>query len=345
MYALNSAMIQMTLRRILLGSDTKFHVSLAEQRIGASDLKWLHLLNRKNLQALDALPVSLFRIFYRTMDVGRSGLDDDVYERASIKLLMIKEAVDFPINNKSNPLISIGFDMGGFDRFRTEPFLRRLMLIHKGGFSLGIRCDLSCLELKIEDAESQLRDCLRILLGDYRYFKQHKPKHLGAIRDWNTELMAPEVIAENLLSEGVTPKLVAAHISLPEMVNSIHRKLRRIQAVMPKGGGRIGNHANAIARKPFHALMFMVIYLMLANEPVIRINAFAFTRAQKEYRSICEYLGMLDPDMLDASDCWLLASGFRAQEVAIEECKVCRQITIIERRKPSYCPWCQIKHQ
>lgn len=342
MYALNSALIQMTMRRILASGDSLFNAALAEQRIGSKDLVWLHLLNRKKLQALDALPVSLFRVFYRTMDIGRSGLDDDIYQSATIKLLMIKEAVDFPILNQSNPLISIGFDMGGFDRFRREPFLRRLMLIQKGGFSLGIRCDLSSLELNASDKEAQLRDCLRIIIGDYRYYKANRPKHLGLIRDWNSELMGPEVIAENLLSEGVTPKLVAAHISLPDLVNSIHRKLRRLQTVMPKGGGRIGSHANAIARHPFHSLLFMVIYLMLANEPLIRINGFGFTRAFNEYRQICHYLEIMDDDMLDASDCWLLASGYRAQELSVEECKLCKQITIIDRRKPNGCPWCKM---
>lgn len=341
MYALNSALVQMTLRRIVLNGDSKFSAVLAEQRIGSKDLMWLQLLNRKKLEAIDKLPVSLFRIFYRTMDIGRSGLDDDVFESACIRLSMIMETVAFAVTNRSNSLISIGFDMEGFDRFRAEPFARRLMLIQKGGFSLGTRCNLASLELRSDDPSSQLRDCLRIILGDYRFLLINRPKHLGRIRDWNAEMMGAEAIAHNLLSDGVTPKLVIAHVGLPHKVNSIHRKLRREQAVMPKGGGRIGSHTGTIQRNAHHSLLFMAIYLMLANEPIVSINGFGVSRALHEYRQICAYLGIHEDDMLDASDCWLLASGYRAQEVGIEECKLCKNITIIDRRKPCGCPWCQ----
>lgn len=341
MYALNSALIQMTLRRLLLNSDSKFQAVLAEQRIGAKDLMWMQLLNKKKLEALDRLPVSLFRVHYRSMDVGRSGLDDDIFENVCIRLSMIMETIAFALTNKSNSLISIGFDMEGYDRFRAEPFLRRLMLIHKGGFSLGTRCDLGALELAINDSESQLRDCLRIILGDYRYLMNNRPKHVGRIRDWNQEMMGAESIATNLLMDGVTPKLVVAHVGLPEKVNSIHRKLRREHVVMPKGGGRIGTHSGAIERQPFHAILFLAIYLLLANQPMSRINGFAFSRSLHEYKLICDYIGIDDETMLDASECWLLASGYRAQDVALEECRSCKQLTIIDRRKPCGCPWCR----
>lgn len=341
MYALNSALIQMTLRRLLLNSDSKFQAVLAEQRIGVKDLMWMQLLNRKKLEALDKLPVSLFRVHYRTMDVGRSGLDDDIFETVCISLSMVMETIAFAITNKSNSLVSIGFDMEGFDRFRAEPFLRRLMLIHKGGFSLGTRCDLGSLELKADDKDSLLRDCIRIILGDYRFLSSNRPKHVGRIRDWNLEMMGAEVVATNLLMVGVKPKLVVAHIGLPEKVDSIYRKLRREHVVMPKGGGRIGTHTGAIERQPFHAILFLAIYLLLANQPMSRINCFAYTRALHEYRLICDYLGIEGDTMLDATDCWLLASGYRAQDVVLEECRSCKQYTIVDMRKNHSCLWCK----
>lgn len=147
MYSLNSALIQMTMRRMILAGPQGFPDVLQEQRISSRDVMWLHLLNRRKLEALDRLPISLFRISYDRLDVGRGGLDDDLFERTCIRLTMVTETINFAITNKTNPLISIGFDNEGFDRFRHEPFLRRLMMIQKGGFKVGLRCDLASLEL------------------------------------------------------------------------------------------------------------------------------------------------------------------------------------------------------
>lgn len=340
MYALNSALIQMTLRRIVLNSETQLASILSEQRIGASDLLWLHMLSKRRLEALDALPVSLFRINYRSMDVGRLGIDDEVFESACIRLSMIMETVAFSVTNKTNSLITIGFDTDAFDRFRSEPFLKRLLLIQRGDFSVGTRCDLKSLELNPKDKDSQLRDCIRIILGDYKYLSKHKPKALGRIRDWNLEMMGAETIATNLLKEGVTPKLVIAHVGLPEKVTSIHRKLRREHLVMPKGGGRIGTHSIPIERSPFHAMLFLAIYVMLANQPMNHINGFGFTRSLREYKLICGYLGMTEDDMLDASECWLVASGYRAQDVTLDSCMNCKTMTILDRKASSRCTWC-----
>lgn len=64
MYSLNSALIQMTMRRMILAGPQGFPDVLQEQRISSRDVMWLHLLNRRKLEALDRLPISLFRISY-----------------------------------------------------------------------------------------------------------------------------------------------------------------------------------------------------------------------------------------------------------------------------------------
>lgn len=340
MYSLNSALIQMTMRRMILAGPQGFPDVLQEQRISSRDVMWLHLLNRRKLEALDRLPISLFRISYDRLDVGRGGLDDDLFERTCIRLTMVTETINFAITNKTNPLISIGFDNEGFDRFRHEPFLRRLMMIQKGGFKVGLRCDLASLELMPDNPEAQLSDCLRIILGELKHQRANGGKRMGSVRDWNAELTSGDVVAERLLKDGVTPKLVTAHVGLPERVNSLHRKLRRENRVGPKGGGRIGSHSSSIERMPRHALLFMSIYLLLAKNPETRINALVFSLALNEYRLIWSYLNFSEADTLDASECWLLASGYRSQEVSVVECSSCRQIKIQDRRKASTCHWC-----
>lgn len=330
----------MTMRRMILAGREGFPDVLQEQRISSRDVMWLHLLNRRKLEALDRLPISLFRISYDRLEIGRGGLDDDVFERTCIRLTMVTETINFSITNKTNPLIAIGFDMEGFDRFRHEPFLRRLMMIQKGGFKVGLRCDLSTLELNPENPEALLSDCLRIVLGELKHQRAMGGKRMGRLRDWNAELTSGDVVAEKLLKDGVTPKLVTAHVGLPERVNSLHRKLRRENLVGPKGGGRIGSHSSSIDKKPRHALLFMAIYLLLAKSPETRINALAFSHALNEYRLITSYLDIPDTDILDASECWLLASGYRSMEVGVEECSNCRQIKIQDKRKASTCHWC-----
>lgn len=340
MYSLNSALVQMTLRRLILSPTQAFTGVLQEQRIGSKDLAWLSLLNHRKLQALDRLPISLFRIWYEKLDVGQDGLDDEVFERTCIRLTMITETINFAVTNKTNPLVSIGFDSEAFDRFRHEPFLRRLMMIQHGGLKVGLRCDLSSLELDPNDPEKQLSDCLRIILGELKYQRSLKRKRMGKVRDWNAELTSSDIVAEMLLKDGVTLKLVTAHVGLPERVNSLHRKLRRENLVGPKGGGRIGSHSSSIEKTPRHSLLFMAIYLLLARGPETRINALAFSRTLSEYRLICFHLNIPEEDMLDASECWLLTSGYRSQEVEIDECGSCKQIMIQDRRKPRGCHWC-----
>lgn len=339
MYALNSALIQMTLRRIILESESNFHAILTEQRISASDLRFLQLLNRQNLTALDQLPVSLFRIGYRSMEVGRGGLDDDVFERATISLSMVMESIAFAERNNVNPLISIGFDNKGYDLFRAEPFLRRLNMINRGRFTLMLRSNIQALELSATSPESKLRDCISIIYGDYKYLSKNNPKAIGTMRDWPMEMMGAEKIATNLLMDGVTPKLVEAHVGLPEKVNSIHRKLRREHSVMRKSGGRIGTHTSALTRMPLHSTLFILIYLMLAREPISRINGFAFSRALFEYRQICAHIKINEDEMLDASEAWLLAAGYRAQEVKLSECRNCKNPVIYDAKKILPCAW------
>jgi len=339
MYALNSALIQMTLRRIILESESNFHAVLTEQRISASDLRFLQMLNRQNLTALDQLPISLFRIGYRSMEAGRGGLDDDIFERATISLSMVMEAISFAEKNDVNPLLSIGFDNKGYDLFRAEPFLKRINMINKGRFTLMLRCGIQSLELSTVCPESKLRDCMSIIFGDYKYLGKNNPKALGAMRDWPIEMMGAEKVATNLLMDGVTPKLVEAHVGLPEKVNSIHRKLRREHSVMRKSGGRIGTHSSAISRLPLHSTLFMIIYLMLAREPIRHINGFAFSRALYEYRQICGHIKLGEDDMLDASEAWLLAAGYRAQEVVLAECRSCKNPLLYDAKKRVTCPW------
>ncbi len=339
MYALNSALIQMTLRRIILESESNFHAVLTEQRISASDLRFLQILNRQNLTALDQLPISLFRIGYRSIESGRGGLDDDVFERATISLSMVMEAISFSEKNYVNPLISIGFDNKGYELFRAEPFLKRLNIINRGRFTLMLRCSIQNLELSTTNTESSLRDCIRIIYGDYKYLGKNNPKALGSIRDWAIEMMGAEKVATNLLMDGVTPKLVEAHVGLPEKVSSIHRKLRREHSVMRKSGGRIGTHSSAISRLPLHSALFMTIYLMLAREPMRAINGFAFSRSLHEYRQICGHIKLVEDEMLDASEAWLLAAGYRAQEVVLGECRTCKNPLLYDAKKRVTCPW------
>jgi len=343
MYSLNASLVQMTLRRMVMSSGTAYSHVIAHHRLSGEDVMMLQTLSSRKLQALDKLPISLFRVSYENMNVGNSGIDDDVFETSCISLTMILEAINFTTQNNLNPMIGIGFDQQAFNHFRGEPFLRRLHLVRKGGFALTTRFNLKGLELDADDHQAQLRDVVRILMGDYRYLSQSHPKRVGQILDWNVDMVGSEFIAEQLLLAGITPKLVAAHVGADDLVNRLNRKFRRENKSDCKPGGRVGSFSKAISRHKYDAVLFILIYLLLGNKPDTRINGFAACKAIQEYREICGHIGIDESDMLDPSYCWLLASAFRSLEMKLERCNSpsCRGYFVRDVRKRSRCIWCK----
>lgn len=83
---INASMIQMGLRWLTSGL-RDFNVILAEQRLTQSDMVWLSSLsaNQRQLNAVDALPVSLYRVHYNTLKVGRGYLDDEEFRRLATR--------------------------------------------------------------------------------------------------------------------------------------------------------------------------------------------------------------------------------------------------------------------
>lgn len=341
MHELNEAMIAVNLRRFTCDDGDGYDSILSDHRINPSDAVWLSSLNKPQLKALNRLPVGLYRIFYDTMVIGKSYLDDEQFKSANNKITMVMESINFVFRNRVHPLVGIGFDRLAFDQFANAPFGRRQLLVSKGGFSIGIRSNLRALLLDANNPGAQLADTLRIILGDLRYFTANKKATLGQVRDWDRQLIPLDEIARQILIGGIQPKLVALHTGLSlQRVDNIKRVLHRGGHAVPSQVGRIQVPAKMIKNDPLHALLFLSIYLLLANQATTRVNAHAVVVASEQYRLLSEHCGIHADDILSPSNCWVLANALRSRELRVEPCRSCNEVMIQSIERPMRCLWC-----
>ena len=263
---INASMIQMGLRWLTSGL-RDFNVILAEQRLTQSDMVWLSSLssNLRQLNAIDALPVSLYRIHYQTLKVGRGYLSDDEFREIGNKMVMFMEFCHFSRQNQTSPILAVGFDDVGYRVFDSGSFDSRMMLVSRGGFSMGTRCNLRNLRMNINSPEDQLRDVTTVLLGDLRYFLKPGAKGIGRVKDYPST-MPLDVVANELLQSKLQPKLVAQWTGLnsSEIIRLKRTLLRDIPLVQSQSG-RIQAPNKTLAESPIHSLLFLTIYRLLAD--------------------------------------------------------------------------------
>ncbi|WP_137887535.1 FlhC family transcriptional regulator [Pseudomonas sp. 2FE] len=338
---INSSMIQMGLRWLI--SDLReFNAIMSEQRLTQGDVLWLSKLisNPKHLKAVDALPVSLYRVHYDTLKVGRGYLDDDEFREIGNKMVMFMEFCHFARVNEIAPILSTGFDDVGYRVFEAGSFDARMMLVSRGGFSIGTRCNLRRLRTNINSPEDQLSDVTTVLLGDLKHFDKPGVVGIGRIKDYPST-MPPDVIASEMLHNKIQPKLVATWTGLdPEEVVRMKRSLMRDTPLVQSQSGRIQLPNKTLKESPLHSLLYLTVYRLLADEPLKRTNARAIIAAHKEYTQLCKAVGITQNDMILPSNAYQLSNSLRSGDITLTSCSKCKEIYARYTLKPGKCYWC-----
>lgn len=338
---INASMIQMGLRWLTSGL-RDFNVILAEQRLTQADMVWLSTLsaNQRKLKAVDALPVSLYRVHYNTLKVGSGYLDDKEFVDIGNKLVMFMEFCHFARVNKTNPILAVGFDDAGYRLFEAGSFDHRMMLVSRGGFSIGTRCSLKKLRLNISSPEDQLRDVTTILLGDLKYFLKPSVSGIGRVKDYPPTMPLDKVAAE-LLEQKLQPKLVAQWTGLEANdIVRMKRSLLRDTPLVQSQSGRIQAPNKTLAENPLHSLLYLTIYRLLADNPLRRTNARAVVAAHQEYVELGKAVGIEPNEMISPSNGYQLSNALKTGDITLEPCSKCKEINARYTLKPGRCIWC-----
>jgi len=338
---INASMIQMGLRWLTSGL-RDFNVILAEQRLTQSDMVWLSSLstNQRQLNAVDALPVSLYRIHYNTLKVGRGYLDDEEFREIGNKMVMFMEFCHFSRVNKTSPILAVGLDDVGYRVFEAGSFDSRMMLVSRGGFSVGTRCNLRKLRMNLSSPDDQLRDVTTVLLGDLRYFLKPGVSGIGRIKDYPST-MPLDVVATELLQQKLQPKLVAQWTGLnADEVVRMKRSLLRDTPLVQSQSGRIQAPNKTLAESPLHSLLYLTVYRLLADNPLRRTNARAVVAAHREYVELCKAVGVEASDMISPSNGYQLSNAMKTGDITLTPCSKCKEINARYALKPGRCIWC-----
>ena len=338
---INSSMIQMSLRWLMSGL-RDFNVILAEQRLTQADAVWLSSLvsKPKQLKAVDALPVSLYRIHYETLKVGRGYLEDAEFQEIGNKMVMFMECCHFARINQTNPILAVGMDDEGYRIFELGSFDNRMMLVSRGGFFIGTRCNLRNLRMNESSPEDQLRDVTTVLLGDLRHFLKPSIAGIGRVKDYPSTIPLDKV-AHELLLERLQPKLVAQWTGLDaDEVVRMKRALLRETPLVQSQSGRIQSPSKTLAESPLHSLLYLTVYRLLADNPLMRTNARGVIAAHKEYAKLCKSIGIASVDTLSASNGYQLGNALKTGDISLTPCSRCKEINARSALKPSRCIWC-----
>lgn len=342
MLKINKGMAQTCLHWIIEGAD--YNMVHQSQRIHSEDLAYLSTMSPQRLEALDRLPVSLFRVNYKTMDakdIGCGKLESDAFKETLYRIYMLTEIQNFALRNQLHPLVAIGFDEDGYSRFSNADFLQRQTYVYRGGFTIQSRVRVKKLNLDPMDKDALLQDTCAILLAEYRYLRANKPEHLGPVADFNRGLMSLDEIADQMLKAQIQPKLVAAYTGQDEQfVDGRKRVMVRSGRIYNSKSGRIRSAERTIAEQPFHALLYLACYLLLAAGGEQTLNARAVIKAHEEYCKLCSNLGIAYDDLLQASNAFRLSNAIKTQEVRLLECHHCKQLDVQTIVRPHKCPWC-----
>ena len=339
---LNASMIQIALRWFQEGFENCDVSDVRQKMPAASDVVWLSTtaVNQKALDALNGLPVSIYRVYYETLKVGRAHLCDEQFNSLGNKLFMFMEATHFSRINGFNPLICIGMDDVAFRIFESGAFEERMHMIRRGGFRMGTRCRLQSLRMNPASPEDQIWDTTVVLTGELRHFLKTDTAPIGLVKDF-TSVIPSHRIAEEMLLGKIQPKLVAAYTGLSEStVNGLKRSLLRSVPTVQSQSGRIQLPNKVLAEKTIHCLLFLTIYRLLADAPLMRTNARAVLAANAEYRKICQALDVPERLMISPSNGYQLSNALKSGDITLSPCPKCHEIIARYILKPSRCIWC-----
>lgn len=342
MLKINKGMAQMCLRWFIEGTD--YNMVHQSQRIHSEDLAYLSTISPERLEALDMLPVSLFRVNYRSLDAKDTGcgkLESEAFRETVYRISMLTEIQNFALRHQLHPLVAIGFDEDGYSRFSNADFLQRQAYVYRGEFTIQSRVRIKKLNLDPTDKIALLQDTCAILLAEFRYLKANKPEHLGPVADFNRGLMSLDEIADQMLKAQIQPKLVAAHTGHNEQwIDGKKRAKVRSGKIYNSKSGRIRSAERTIAEQPFHALLYLACYLLLAADGEKTLNARAVIKAHEEYCKLCSNLGIAYDDLLLASNAFRLSNAIKTQEARLMECSHCKQLDVQTIVSPHKCSWC-----
>lgn len=325
-------------------------IGLCAQRTHIQTVLWLSDLRGARLEALGKLPVSVFRVSFKTLDVERTNLSDEAFRRGCLMNTMLMEASNFVYRNRLMPQTAIGMDAKAFSRFSNSEFLERQLMVSRGGFSFVTRVSLPRLLLNPSCKASMLSDTVRVLQADLR-------NHMGAdsslvapfqaavglVADFDRSAQAAEDIAEIMVCAGIQTKLTHSFTGLPETdVELIKRRLKRAggnPALMARAG-RIPSPATIVRDAPMHTLLFMCCYMLIALECTRKVNAKALIEAYQQYQAIVAHLDIFRHETVCINSAYRLANGLKARELWIEGCANCGELMIATTESAPRCQWC-----
>lgn len=336
---INKAMLEMT-QRWMSSSDRSYNIILREQRMGGADFAFLTNLSQKKKQALDELPISLFRWHYSTLKIGRGPLTDEEFSDIGNKMTIFLESCHFAIAQNIAPIVAVGCDEPGFQLFNSGSFEDRMQLLRRGGFSMGARCSLKLMSLDSSSRASLLRDTLIVILGDLRYFLRPKVVGLGMMSDYGSNI-PPDSIARDMLRLRIQPKLVEQYTGLSsDSVTKIKRSLLRSIPHVQSQSGRIQIPARTLAAQPVDSLMYLAIYRLLAKDALKRTNARAVVAAYKQYEMLSSSLGFTEDERITPSNAYQLSNALKTGDISLWPCNHCKELFVRDTLKPNPCIWC-----
>lgn len=336
---INKAMIEMN-QRWLASEDRLFKIVLREQHMRGDDLAWLSGLSRRKLEALDALPVSLFRWHYSTLRIDRTELTDEEFRDIGNKMAVFLESCHYAIMQNLAPMVAIGCDEQCFTLFSSGSFQDRMQLLRRGGFSLGPRSSLRLMRLDLSSPEAMLHDTTLILLGDIRHFSKPKTLGLGMLQDYGNNIPS-DSIAREMLRIRIQPKLVEQYTGLPqESVSRIKRSLLRTLPYVQSHPGRIQVATKTLAEQPLDCHFYLAIYRLLAKDALRKTNARAVVAAYRQYEAISSALGFSEEQRISASNAYQLSNALKTGDITLTPCGSCKELMIRDTLKPKGCMWC-----
>ena len=341
MKRINKALAKISVRE-LVSSSAPAVAALTTHRGGLKIIE-LSTLGKRKMEALNQLPLSVFRVYYRSLEVGTGDVaeDDIFFEAAIYRNSLMMEACLYVEKNQVHPLVGIGCDEEAFRFFWSGDFEQRMRYVSKSAFALEVRVDLKSLVLDPTSKADMIRDVTQILIADYKWMKQNG-RAIGQLADFDRGLMTQAEIAEVMLEARIQTKLVALHTGLDDTkVDGIKRRILRVEKFTQSTSGRIRQAHMVVADAPIHSLLFLTIYMMLAEEPERSVCARAVVIAIEQYRKITTELGIASGECVSSSNGYRLASGVRAGEITLETCATCKRLHVHTKVAPAKCPWCK----
>jgi len=337
---INKAMIRMN-QRWLASAERPDWCILREQHARGDDLAYLWSLPERKLNALDILPVSLYRWHYRTLRIDKTDLTDDEFRDIGNRMTIFLESCHYVRNQHINPIVAVGCDEPCFTLFSAGSFEDRMQLLRRGVFSMGPRCSVQMMRFEPDDRESLFHDTNLVLLGDVRHFLKPKTLGLGLMQDYGNNVPIDSV-AREMLRIRIQPKLVEQYTGLPqESVTRIKRSLLRTLPYVQSLPGRIQGATKTLSESPLDSHLYLAIYRLLAKDALRKTNARAVVTAYQQYEAISSYLGYSEEERISASNAYQLSNALKTGDIALVQCGHCKELTIRDTLRPRCCVWCK----